>query len=171
MCIRYWTFRYHPSFYQRLLILRYLRSEEACSRGTALAFVCSALRRRLTMLCEMVRQPYFTPHFLFCQTLRILKPRRTEKQCPVAHGSHLIPLHPRTRMEDLFHSHPLFLATPRPPEAPRMLGQSFMLRTSYSKGRDNSRTLSASSLMEETQLTPSLTLYMSTPEHRNGEKG
>lgn len=28
----------------------------------------------LTVLCEMVRQPYLTPHFLFCQTLRILRP-------------------------------------------------------------------------------------------------
>lgn len=98
-------------------------------------------------------------------------PKAQKDRKTVSSGSHLIPLHLRTRMEDLFHSHPLFLATPRSPEAPRMLGQSFMLRNSYSKGRDNSGTLSTSSLMEETQLTPSLTLYMSTPEHRNGEKG
>lgn len=33
---------------------------------------------RLTMLCEMVRQPYLTPHFLFCHTLRILGPKRID---------------------------------------------------------------------------------------------
>lgn len=31
-----------------------------------------------TVLWEMVRQPYFTPHFLFCHTLRILRRRKRE---------------------------------------------------------------------------------------------
>lgn len=36
----------------------------------------------LTVLWEMVRQPYFTPHFLFCHTLRILRQRRRSEDSP-----------------------------------------------------------------------------------------
>lgn len=67
-------------------------------RGEGLTLVCSEHQEEkghggattppppgLTMLCEMVRQPYLTPHFLFCQTLRILGPRGRETQRPKAY--------------------------------------------------------------------------------------
>lgn len=43
----------------------------------------------LTVLCEMVRQPNFTPHFLFCHTFLILQNKRQtgkEIHCDKATG-------------------------------------------------------------------------------------
>jgi hypothetical protein len=55
-------------------------------------------------------------------------PKAQQDRETVSDGSHLIPLNPRTRMQDLFPSHPLCLTPPYPRETPRMLGPSLMLR-------------------------------------------
>lgn len=57
----------------------------------------------LTVLWEMVRQPYFTPHFLFCHTLRILSQSRRGEDTPRS-PDHVHPPqnHPQQPLERLW---------------------------------------------------------------------